>query len=158
MLLFDESSSSTYIKNIKMYHSFDFWHFLWTGFASWLRWGDQGEDVWTTKEGCIVWGCRSWCLLRTSTQIHLHSSRLPQFFRMKDWLEQLVSRNVINDHFLFLLHDLSWMYGSGDLAGGAGGAVHPPERSERGAKRAFQGGAKISLMFNWAIWRPSIRL
>ncbi len=40
---------------------------------------------------------------------------------------------------------------SSDLAGGAGGAVHPPERSERGANKAFQEGAKISLMFNWAI-------
>ncbi|XP_066911106.1 uncharacterized protein [Clytia hemisphaerica] len=32
---------------------------------------------------------------------------------------------------------------SGGLAGGAGCAVHHPERSERGAKRAFQRGAKI---------------
>ena len=45
---------------------------------------------------------------------------------------------------------------SGGVAGGAGCAVHTPERSERGAKRAFQGGAKILLMFHWAILHPSI--
>ena len=47
-------------------------------------------------------------------------------------------------------------YNSSGVEGGAGCAVHTPERTERGAKRAFQGGAKISLMFNWAICRPSI--
>jgi len=46
---------------------------------------------------------------------------------------------------------------SGGLAGGAGCAVHYPERHERGAKKAFQGGAKFFLMFGWAIWRPLTR-
>ena len=45
---------------------------------------------------------------------------------------------------------------SSGLAGGVGCAVHTPEISERGAKKAFQRGAKILLTFDWAILRPSL--